>query len=136
MADIVSKEKRSQMMSGIRSKDTKPELRVRSFLHRKGLRYKLHEKLPGKPDLVFPKYKTVLFVHGCFWHRHTDCRYCTTPQTNPDFWAKKFASNVERDQRATAQLEEMGFRVLLAWECSLSDAELERLAATILGTSS
>jgi DNA mismatch endonuclease (patch repair protein) len=131
MADIVSPAKRSQMMSGIRGKNTKPEITVRKFLHQKGLRFRLHAKLPGKPDLTFPKYKTAVFVHGCFWHRHEGCRFSTTPKNNADFWQKKFAANVERDARATAQLEELGWRVLIVWECQLGLPELEQLAATI-----
>lgn len=118
-------------MSGIRGKNTKPELTVRKFLHRKGLRFRLHAKLPGKPDLTFPKYKTAVFVHGCFWHRHEGCRFSTTPKNNAGFWQKKFAANVERDARATAQLEELGWRVLIVWECQLGILELEHLAATI-----
>lgn len=118
-------------MSGIRGKNTKPEITVRKFLHQKGLRFRLHAKLPGKPDLTFPKYKTAVFVHGCFWHRHEGCRFSTTPKNNADFWQKKFAANVERDARATAQLEELGWRVLIVWECQLGLPELEQLAATI-----
>ena len=118
-------------MSGIRGKNTKPEITVRKFLHRKGLRFRLHAKLPGKPDLTFPKYKTAVFVHGCFWHRHEGCRFSTTPKNNADFWQKKFAANVERDARATAQLDELGWRVLVVWECQLGLPELEQLAATI-----
>lgn len=118
-------------MSGIRGKDTKPELTVRKFLHQKGLRFRLHAKLPGKPDLTFPKHKAVVFVHGCFWHRHEGCRFSTTPKSNPDFWQKKFSANVERDARATAQLEEIGWRVLVVWECQLGLPELEQLAVTI-----
>lgn len=131
MADIVSSAKRSQMMSGIRGKNTKPEITARKFLHQKGLRFRLHAKLPGKPDLTFPKYKTVVFVHGCFWHRHHGCRFSTTPKNNSDFWLKKFAANVERDIRATAQLEELGWRVFVVWECQLDPPRLEHLASKI-----
>lgn len=118
-------------MSGIRGKNTKPEITARKFLHQKGLRFRLHAKLPGSPDLTLPKYKTVVFVHGCFWHRHQGCRFSTTPKNNADFWLNKFAANVERDARATAQLEELGWRVLVIWECQLSLPELEQLAARI-----
>lgn len=122
---------RSRMMSGIRGKNTKPELAVRSFLHRAGLRFRLHAKLPGKPDLVLPKYRTVVFVHGCFWHRHEDCRYATTPTSNPEFWREKFAANVRRDARVRQQLEELGWRVLVIWSCQLDEPSLKRLAREI-----
>lgn len=133
MTDIVSPLVRSRMMSGIRSKDTKPELTVRNHLHRKGLRYRLHAKLPGKPDLVFPKYRTVVFVHGCFWHRHEGCQYATTPKSNADFWQAKFASNVRRDALVQQTLEAQGWRVLTIWGCQTSKEDLDALAATIQG---
>lgn len=129
--DIVDRATRSRMMSGIRGKDTKPELIVRSYLHRAGLRFRLHAKLPGKPDLVLPKYRTAVFVHGCFWHRHEGCRYATTPASNAKFWQEKFAGNVRRDARAKQQLEELGWRVQVIWACQLNDRELGKLAATI-----
>lgn len=131
--DVVDKATRSRMMSGIRGKDTKPELRVRSHLHRAGLRYRLHAKLPGKPDLVFPKHRTVVFVHGCFWHRHTNCRYSTTPQSNAAFWQTKFAANVKRDALVQEQLTALGWRVLVVWGCQTSKEDLDALAATIRG---
>lgn len=131
MADIVSSSKRSQMMAGIRSKDTKPEVAVRKFLHRKGLRFRLHAKLPGRPDLTFPKYKAVVFVHGCFWHRHEGCRFTTTPSSNADFWQKKFSANISRDARVQRDLQELGWRVIIVWECELDPATLEELASTI-----
>lgn len=121
------------MMSGIRGKNTKPELLVRSHLHRKGLRYRLHAKLPGKPDLVFSKHRTVVFVHGCFWHRHQDCKYTTTPKNNAEFWQTKFASNIKRDALAQEELEAQGWRVLVVWGCQTSPKELDELAATIRG---
>lgn len=122
MADIVDPEKRSRMMSAIRSKDTGPEMLVRRYLHACGLRYKLHlGRLPGKPDLVFPRYHTVLFVHGCFWHRHPGCSFAATPATRPEFWARKFAGNVARDQTNAAALKEMGWQVLTVWECETRD---------------
>jgi DNA mismatch endonuclease (patch repair protein) len=129
--DIVDRATRSAMMSGIRGTDTLPELIVRSFLHRAGLRFRLHAKLPGKPDLVLPKYETVVFVHGCFWHRHEDCRYATTPANNAAFWQEKFAGNVRRDSKVKLQLEEMGWCVLVIWSCQLNEPELGKLAATI-----
>src|SRR5690348_8362966 len=116
MIDVVDRATRSRMMSGIRGRDTKPELIVRSYLHRAGLRFRLHANLPGKPDLVFPKYRTVVFVHGCFWHRHADCRYATVPATNRVFWRKKFSANVRRDEKVTEALQGLGWRVIVAWE--------------------
>lgn len=118
-------------MSGIRGKDTKPERIVRSFLHRAGLRFRLHAKLPGKPDLVLPKYRTVVLVHGCFWHRHEGCRYATTPASNSAFWQEKFAANFRRDRKVEAELEAAGWRVCVIWSCQLDDASLQRLVQTI-----
>lgn len=116
------------MMSGIRGKGTAPEMTVRRFLHAKGLRYRLHVKdLPGKPDLVFPKYGVVLFVHGCFWHRHKGCRYSTTPASNPEFWLKKFDDNVRRDADSINKLKKAGWRVFVIWECQMNDKILESL---------
>src|SRR4051812_1880798 len=107
MVDVVDKATRSRTMSGIRGKDTQPELAVRRYLHSRGLRFRLHKKgLPGRPDLVFPRYRTVVFVHGCFWHRHSRCRFATNPATRPAFWAAKFAQNVARDKRQIRQLKE------------------------------
>ncbi|GGY73132.1 very short patch repair endonuclease [Pseudoduganella plicata] len=126
-------------MSRIRGHDSKPELALRRSLHRLGLRYKLHVKdLPGKPDLVFPRYKVVVFVHGCFWHRHQGCKIATTPKSNTQFWVEKFGKNVARDSRVTATLVELGWRVFVAWECDLAPSKLEstsnRLAAAIRET--
>lgn len=115
--DIVSPAVRSRMMGGIKGKDTMPERVVRSAAHRLGLRFRLHRKdLPGRPDLVFPKYRTVLFVHGCFWHRH-DCRLAAVPASRPEFWANKFSATVSRDVRNRLLLEAMGWRVAEIWEC-------------------
>ena len=109
-------------MSGIRGKDTRPEMLVRRYLHACGLRFRLHlGGLPGHPDLVFPRYRTVVFVHGCFWHRHTGCRLATTPATRAEFWAGKFARNVARDQSDAAALTAMGWQVLTIWECETRD---------------
>ena len=129
--DIVDRATRSRMMSGIRGKDTRPELMVRSFLHRAGLRFRLLPKLPGKPDLVFPRFRTAVFVHGCFWHRHEGCRFATIPTSNALFWQKKFTENVLRDARKEQQLEELGWRVLIVWACQLNDRELGKLATRI-----
>ena len=118
-ADIVSPAKRSRMMSGIRGKNTKPELLIRSELHKAGFRFRLHRKdLPGCPDLVFPRHRAVLFVHGCFWHRH-DCHLFKWPSTRPEFWLKKIEGNVERDRRQYAELRNEGWRIATIWECAL-----------------
>lgn len=130
--DVVDAATRSRMMAGIRGKDTQPELIVRSFLHRAGLRFRLHAKLPGKPDLVLPRFRTAVFVHGCFWHRHEGCRYATTPKNNTAFWQEKFAANVRHDARVEQQLKELAhWRVLVIWSCQLSERELDGLVATI-----
>ncbi|HAT1956914.1 TPA: DNA mismatch endonuclease Vsr [Legionella pneumophila] len=119
MPDIVEKAKRSEMMSGIRSKNTKPELIVRKELFAKGLRYRLHLKnIPGKPDIIFKKYKAVIFIHGCFWHCH-DCHLFKWPQTRQDFWHNKILSNKQRDINNRALLEKEGWRVAVVWECAL-----------------
>lgn len=123
MTDFLSPAERSDRMSRIRGKDTQPELTLRKVLHGLGLRYRLHGAgLPGKPDLVFPRYKTVVFVHGCFWHRHPDCKIATTPKSNTAFWLKKFERNVVRDAQATANLQAMEWTVLVVWECELASA--------------
>ncbi|MAS08449.1 MAG: very short patch repair endonuclease [Ahrensia sp.] len=117
MADIVDKETRSRMMSGIKGKNTKPEMIVRRALHKDGYRYRLHvEDLPGKPDIVLPKYKTVIFVHGCFWHHH-DCKNFRWPKTREEFWRKKIDGNVERDREIHTKLEALGWKVIVIWEC-------------------
>lgn len=122
MVDVVDRETRSRMMSGIRGKHTKPELLVRKYLHRRGLRFRLHAKgLPGKPDLVFPKHRAVVFVHGCFWHRHAGCKYASTPHSREQFWANKLSENVARDTYQTSALEGLGWRVLIVWECELRE---------------
>ncbi len=107
-------------MSRIRGKDTKPEIAVRKMLHAAGFRYRLHVKdLPGKPDIVLPKWKTVIFVHGCFWHRHVGCGRCTTPTNNRDYWLEKFNRNVERDEQQRCELVALGWNVIVLWECNL-----------------
>lgn len=119
MTDVHSKETRSKNMAAVSGKNTKPELLIRKALHRRGFRYRLHDKnLPGKPDLVFPKYKAVIFVNGCFWHHH-DCHLFTWPSTRKDFWKSKIEANKTRDIEAIKQLRSMGWRVLTIWECSL-----------------
>lgn len=126
-------EQRSRTMRAVRSRDTKPELTVRRFLHAAGLRYILHDRrLPGSPDLVFPKYRTVVFVHGCFWHQHANCPAASRPRSNTDYWSRKLTGNVERDARNRTSLEASGWRVLVIWECEIRERDaLDRLAETI-----
>jgi|GEM_PF-522401 len=129
MTDKISKEHRSWNMSRIRSTDTKPEIAVRKLLHALGYRFRLHGKvnnrlyksglLPGKPDIVLAKYKTVIFVHGCFWHRHKGCKRATTPKTRTEFWEKKFAQNVKKDKRNLQILKALGWHVITIWECDI-----------------
>ena len=120
MTDVFSPAERSRVMSRIRGRDTKPELQIRSMLHRLGYRFRLHRRdLPGSPDIVLPKHRTVIFVHGCFWHRHPGCRYSTTPATRARFWRLKFERNVERDGESTRSLRRAGWRVITIWECEV-----------------
>ena len=124
MTDIVDSKRRSEMMAGIRGRDTKPELAVRRIAHKLGLRFRLHKKdLPGRPDLVFPRHRLAVFVHGCFWHRHDGCRYAYTPKSRVEFWMEKFAQNVARDRRNEDALQNLGWRVLVIWECLTRDEE-------------
>lgn len=131
MADIVDTPTRSRMMAGIRSKHTRPELAVRRYLHAKGLRYRLHGRtLPGSPDLIFPSRKVVVFIHGCFWHRHEGCRFAYEPTSNVEKWQMKFAANTFRDKRAQANLHDLGWRIIIVWECDLKkypEARLQKL---------
>lgn len=114
-------------MKSVPQKETKPEMRLRKALHWMGFRYRLHDKkLPGSPDLVFPKYKAVIFVHGCFWHRH-GCKQTTTPATRKDFWRAKFDANAERDKKNVSDLESAGWRVMTVWECELKNADENEL---------
>jgi DNA mismatch endonuclease (patch repair protein) len=114
-------------MGRVRSKDTKAELLVRSILHRNGYRFRLHKKaLPGKPDIVLAKYQTVVFVHGCFWHRHKRCADATVPKSNTAFWVQKFAQNVKRDKTNQKNLRQLGWKVIIVWECET--AKTDRLA--------
>lgn len=120
--DVVSAERRSAMMSRIRGRNTKPELVVRRLAHALGYRFRLHRRdLPGAPDLVFPGRRKVVFVHGCFWHRHPGCRFAYYPKSNVEFWKKKFDSNVERDARVLRELRETGWSPIIIWECETSD---------------
>jgi len=120
MADLLSPEKRSWNMSRIKGANTKPEMLVRSMLHRAGFRFRIHDKsLPGKPDIVLKKYKSVIFVNGCFWHRHEGCAEATTPKTRREFWKAKFQRTVERDKEQKDSLEKLGWQVFCIWECEL-----------------
>lgn len=136
MVDKVSKETRSYNMSQIKGKDTKPEIIVRRYLFSKGLRYRKNDKrYPGSPDIVLPKYNTIVFVHGCFWHLHNGCKYAKIPKSNVDFWKNKLYGNKERDKRNQNILEEMGWNVITVWECQLKkdrqEQTLKRLLAQI-----
>ncbi|HCR30569.1 MAG TPA: DNA mismatch repair protein Vsr [Opitutae bacterium] len=134
MPDKISKLHRSWVMSRVGSRNTKPELIARSLLHNLGYRFTVNgphnKKLPGKPDIVLPKYRTVVFVHGCFWHRHPNCKIATTPKSNQDYWLPKFRKNVERDRRNQTALQKAGWNVLVIWECELKD--LEAVAARLI----
>lgn len=126
MADVVDVATRSRMMSGIRGKNTKPEMLVRSGMHRRGFRFRLHEKnLPGKPDLIFPRYKATVFVHGCFWHGHT-CPFFRWPASRPEFWRTKIGRNQINDSQHRQRLLAAGWRVCIVWECALRKPERDR----------
>ena len=130
--DRLSKEKRSQNMAKIKSSNTAPERKIRSILHNLGYRFRLHKNnLPGKPDITLSKHKTVIFVHGCFWHRHEGCRYTTTPATRKEFWMKKFTNNIQRDKTVSKELKELGWAVLVIWECELRDVESLKQRLTV-----
>lgn len=128
MMDIIEPGQRSALMSRIRGKDTKPELAVRRLAHSMGYRFRLHRRdLPGRPDLVFPRLRKVVFVHGCFWHQHPGCRYAYQPKSRVEFWKVKFAANAARDRSALAALNDLGWDTLVVWECETSDmGSLER----------
>lgn len=120
MADILTPEKRSQNMSRIKGKNTKPEVLLRSLLHQAGFRFRIHAyNLPGKPDIVMPRYNTVIFVNGCFWHRHKNCKYAYNPKSRQNFWQEKFARTIQRDQEKTDKLIKDGWQVRTVWECEL-----------------
>lgn len=134
MAESTVATTRSRMMAAIRGKDTKPELMVRRGLHARGFRYRLHSsKLPGKPDIVLTSRRAAIFVHGCFWHRHMGCHWCTFPKTRKEFWTSKFALNVARDTRQQEELLQLGWRVAIVWECATKASDfgwtIEKLAA-------
>ena len=133
MTDIVDRSTRSRMMAGIKGKNTAPEIRVRSYLHRHGFRFRLHgRQLPGKPDVVLPKYRTVIFVHGCFWHRHRGCPFAYSPRGNAGFWKAKLDGNAERDQRQRKELRKSGWKVRTVWECETDEKHLRQLVSGLL----
>jgi DNA mismatch endonuclease (patch repair protein) len=132
MSDTLTKSERSALMARIRGKNTNPERTVRRYLHRRGFRFRLHaHELPGRPDIVLPKLHTVIFVHGCFWHRHPGCIKTTTPSTRKAFWERKFRANIERDLRNIAELTARGWKTLTIWECEVQEECLDRLASRL-----
>ena len=132
MVDRISEEKRSWNMSRIKGSDTNPEIIVRSFLHRQGLRFRVNDKnLPGKPDIVLKKYRTIVFVDGCFWHRHTGCRFAYTPKSRIEFWTEKFKSNVKRDRKVNTMLKEQSWNVVRIWQCQVKPEGLKKLVEKI-----
>ena len=133
MADVHDKKTRSFNMSQIKSKNTKPELLVRKFLFANGFRYKLHDKnLPGKPDIVLPKYKTVIFVHGCFWHGHKNCKYYVVPKTRTEWWLNKINRNIANDLKSVKLLKKAGWKIINIWECKLKSGKIEKALYKIL----
>jgi DNA mismatch endonuclease (patch repair protein) len=136
MVDNVSSERRSQIMARIRSKNTSPEIRVRRVAHALGLRFRLHRQdLPGRPDLVFPRHRTVVFVHGCYWHQHRGCKRSQLPKSAQDFWSDKFSKNLERDARNEALLKKQGWSIIVIWECETkTDEAIRRALRPIIGS--
>ncbi|MGH2648076.1 MAG: very short patch repair endonuclease [Ginsengibacter sp.] len=133
MADVHDKATRSYNMSRIKGKNTKPEMLVRKFLHANGYRYRLHDKyLPGKPDIVLPKYKTVIFVHGCFWHGHKNCKYFVVPKTRTEWWLNKINGNIANDAKAAKALKKEGWKIINLWECNLKSAKISRTLTALL----
>ena len=125
MADVHDKATRSYNMSQIKAKNTKPEILVRKFLHAHGFRYRLHVKnLPGKPDIVLPKYKTAIFIHGCFWHGHKNCKYFVVPKTRTEWWLAKIDSNIANDAKALKALQKAGWKVIVVWTCNLKSQKM------------
>ena len=132
MTDVVDAATRSRMMAGIQGKNTRPELFLRKALHAMGFRYRLGgEGLPGKPDIIFPKRRVVIFVHGCFWHMH-ECKYFKWPTTNPQFWCEKLDGNFQRDKRVAAELQSKGWTVLTVWECELRESKYQMPNSAVL----
>lgn len=132
MADVLTSKQRSYNMSQIHGKDTKPEELVRKYLFSRGFRYRKNDaRLPGKPDIVLPKYKTVIFINGCFWHKHEGCKYFVWPKCNAEFWRNKIEANVERDLRQQRALQAMGWKVIIVWECALKGDKFDYTMATL-----
>lgn len=119
--DLLTKERRSWNMSRISGKSTRPELTVRALLHQRGLRFRIHAQIPGTPDIVLSRWRTAIFVNGCFWHRHKGCKYCYSPKSNQAFWHNKFHKTISRDRAVAAALRKLGWRVEIIWECELKD---------------
>jgi DNA mismatch endonuclease (patch repair protein) len=135
MTDVHSKEIRSYNMSRIKGKNTKPEMLVRRFLFSKGYRYRLHDKsLPGKPDLVLPKYKTIVFIHGCFWHGHEGCKYFVIPKTRTEWWLDKIGKNRQNDKQAIQLLKKDGWKIIVIWECDLRPGKIEAILISLQKT--
>ena len=133
MADVLTKEQRKKCMSQVKSKNSKPELLVRQFLFASGYRFRLHRKdLPGKPDIVLPKYKTVIFINGCFWHGHENCKYSKMPVSNQEFWRNKILGNINRDFVNKSKLKSLGWNVIEIWQCQLKPKEKEETLKTLL----
>lgn len=133
MADVHDKKTRSYNMSQIRSTNTKPELLVRKFLHAQGYRYRLHDKkLPGHPDIVLPKYKTIIFIHGCFWHGHANCKYYKVPQTRTEWWLAKINRNKANDTKAAKALKKESWNIITIWECSLKPARADKTLTRLI----
>lgn len=133
MADVHTPEQRSYNMSRIRNKNTKPEELVRKYLFSKGFRYRKNDsRLPGKPDIVLPKYKTVIFVNGCFWHGHEDCRYFVWPQNNADFWKNKISGNIQRDRQNRQVLADQGWHIIDIWECELKKSKVNETLSKLV----
>lgn len=133
MADVHTNEQRSYNMQQIRSRDTKPEMQVRKFLHAQGFRYRLHDKkLPGKPDIILPKYRTVIFVNGCFWHGHEHCKYYAVPKTRTAWWLNKINTNKANDTKAVKALKKEGWKIITVWECKLKPAKVEVALLSLL----
>ena len=132
MVEVVDRANCSRMMAGIRGRNTQPEVALRSALHALGLRFRIHDRrLPGRPDVVFPKHRAVVQVHGCFWHRHEGCRFTTIPSSNADFWNDKFQANIIRDRENVRGLEGSGWRSAVVWECAIRDRGADEVAAAV-----
>ena len=133
MADVHTPEQRRYNMSQIKAKNTKPEMLVRKFLHAQGFRYSLHnKKLPGKPDIVLAKYKTIIFIHGCFWHGHKNCKYFVIPKTRTRWWINKINSNKANDEKVVKALRKDGWKVITVWECQLKPAKTEKTLSSLV----